>query len=216
MKFYRVHARLPGGMGQPPYEGSVDVRDADDEEQAIELAKTRIRRVHGDRRIDIQKVELLTSDWHEARRESERADAMNNVDKVIDQLVEAGEGVGSMSFNEFREKHGHDLGLVILGAGEPLQAWVDGFSDLLTKEGIVTGAPVFSAAMKLTGNVEGDEGRTDLALIFNADAEISLGKLAMWRLRVGHVSWIDDFIDNYGKDYGYEKEEEGPEEEEED
>lgn len=139
----------------------------------------------------------------------------DNVDRVIDSLItEAPEGVETMAFTDFRTKHGEDLGLVILGAGEPLQQWVDGISELLVKEGIVKGTPVFSKAMKLTGNVMGDEGRTDLVLIFNTDAKINIGTLAIWRLRFGNASWIDDFIANYGKDYGY-LSGEGSEEEEE-
>lgn len=97
--------------------------------------------------------------------------------------------------------HKKDLGLVVTGAGEPHQEWVDGIAGMLVQEGICQ-APVFSDAFVIDGNVAGSGGRTDLAMIFSPASKPDVGKLAMWRINFGDVSWIDDFIDNYGKDYG--------------
>jgi hypothetical protein len=100
--------------------------------------------------------------------------------------------------------HDKDLGLVIMGAGAPQQAWVNGIAEMLVEEGIAK-APVFSEAFIIDGNVSGKEGRTDLALIFSPESQPNVGTLAMWRISFGNASWVDDFIANYGKDYGEEK-----------
>jgi hypothetical protein len=94
-----------------------------------------------------------------------------------------------------------DNGFVIMGAGEPHQEWVDGISKMLVEEGIAK-APVFSDAFIVDGNVAGANGRTDLALLFSGESKPDVDTLAMWRIRFGNTSWIDTFIQEYGKDYG--------------
>ncbi len=98
------------------------------------------------------------------------------------------------------QEYGHDLGLVVLGAGEPQQEWVNGIADLLVKSGIAQ-APVFSDAFIIDGNVRGSEGRIDLALIFSKESKPNVGKLAMWRIQFGDASWIYDFVVNHENDY---------------
>lgn len=93
-------------------------------------------------------------------------------------------------------------GMVVMGVGGDPQEWVDGISKMLIKEGIAKSAPVFQDAFMLDGNVAGKDGRADLVLIFSPHAGISMGRLAIWRLHFGSASWIDDFITNYGHDYG--------------
>ena len=65
------------------------------------------------------------------------------------------------------------------------------------------GDVIFSEMFVLTGNVKGKDGRMDLVLFFDNDTKIEMGKLSMWRICFGDISWIDDFIDNYGKDYNF-------------
>ena len=50
MAKYRVNARLPGGMGMPPYDGYVDVH-AFSPEAAQKEAARKIRETHGRREI---------------------------------------------------------------------------------------------------------------------------------------------------------------------
>jgi hypothetical protein len=109
-----------------------------------------------------------------------------------------------------QEKHFSDIdpnifGIVILGAGGELQDWVDGITKELLKAKIIEplkGDLLFSDAYKVSGNIRGKEGRTDIVLIFNPEIVLEMGKLAIWRLGwSGTISWIDDFKDNYKKDY---------------
>jgi len=98
------------------------------------------------------------------------------------------------------------FGMVVTGAGEPLDGWISGISELLVDEGIVkcNASDVFDDAYLLSDNVKGDEGRHDLVIIFSDKAKPDIGKLAMWRLRFGSVMWIEDFIadiNNYKDDY---------------
>lgn len=51
---------------------------------------------------------------------------------------------------------------------------------------------------RITGNVLGDEGRTDNLLVFdNEDVPFNF----MARLRFPDIKWTSDFIGNYKKDY---------------
>ena len=109
--------------------------------------------------------------------------------------------VGKISFAELAELKG-EFGLVALGAGGDLAEWVDGIANELRSEKLAgICEAVFSRAAKLTGNVAGDEGRIDLVLVFAAGAIVEVGKLALWRIRFGDISWIDDFLVNYAEDY---------------
>ena len=111
------------------------------------------------------------------------------------------------SFRYLKENyHEMGFGMVILGAGGKLQDWAEGIGAELIKQGIVTETNqaqyVFKQYYLLEGNIEGEDGRQDLVLIFSEKVKINGGVLAMWRLRFGDISWVDDFIVNYGKDYG--------------
>jgi hypothetical protein len=114
------------------------------------------------------------------------------------------EAVGKQDFVYLQQlsKSGKE-GLVILGAGGNPEEWVTGISEILQKEGIAKSPNIFSETFILTGNVKGEEGRTDLALVFG-DEELNMGKMAMWRLQFGDASWISDFVVNFAEDYGAE------------
>ena len=110
--------------------------------------------------------------------------------------------IGQISFHELNSLLERNFGFIVMGAGGDLQEWIDGISDTLKKENIVNqNSEVFSEAYVLSGNINGKNGRTDLVLIFSNDSKPNIGMLAMWRLRFGGISWIDDFIVNYREDY---------------
>lgn len=51
---------------------------------------------------------------------------------------------------------------------------------------------------RITGNILGDEGRTDYLLVFdNEDVPFDFKA----RLRFPDIKWTDDFIDNYKRDF---------------
>lgn len=95
-----------------------------------------------------------------------------------------------------------NLGMVVMGAGQPWEEWVKGISDILLDEKIIKQIPCFESAYVLSDNIIGSKGRTDLVLFFTESSKPDVGKLAIWRIRFGSVSWTDDFIVNHGTDYG--------------
>ena len=94
------------------------------------------------------------------------------------------------------------FGFVVMGAGGNPIEWSNGISDTLKREGIVRkGSDVFEDGYYLNDNIKGTEGRKDLVLIFSKDSDVDIGKLSIWRLKFGDISWIQDFLENYGEDY---------------
>jgi len=120
--------------------------------------------------------------------------------------------VTEINFSDLRSVK--DFSMVVLGASQP-ETWVKGIAELLVKEEIVkcSAEKVFKSAALIKGNILGDEGRADLLLTFNIESEPAVGRLAMWRLRFGDVSWLEDFVVNYRKDYNTETQPEETEEE---
>lgn len=51
---------------------------------------------------------------------------------------------------------------------------------------------------RITGNIKGDEGRTDYLLEFDNE-QVQFNPIA--RLRFPDIKWTDDFIDNYKYDF---------------
>lgn len=111
--------------------------------------------------------------------------------------------IKSITFQElWSANQSKQPGIVIMGAGGKLEDWISGFTNLWKKEGFFAGEiePIQSAAT-ISGNIKGSKGRKDLVIFFNSKCKLDIGKLAMWRLRVGGVSWIEDFVVNYRNDY---------------
>lgn len=109
--------------------------------------------------------------------------------------------IGKIAFSELASVK--SFSMVVLGTGGDLNDWVNGISNILQKENIVKdGVDTFTSASVITGNIRGVGGRKDLLLIFNPEANVQVGKLAMWRLRFGDISWLEDYTVNYAKDFG--------------
>ncbi len=111
---------------------------------------------------------------------------------------------GKMTTKTFKHlKQEKDFGIVFTGAGGPIDVFAKEVAKVLVKEGLVESTPenTFKEYYTLSGNVMGDKGRIDLVVIFSDEAKPNIGKLAMWRLRINGVKWIDDFIVNYKDDY---------------
>lgn len=110
----------------------------------------------------------------------------------------------TISFHDFKTlvKENKTFGFVIMGAGGDIQEWLTGIEEILKRENVVTQeGDTFSRVAKLTGNVKGEDGRTDYVFLFTDTAKPEVGRLAIWRLTFGGISWMDDFVDNFSKDY---------------
>ena len=110
--------------------------------------------------------------------------------------------IKNITFQELEKlDQNKEFGIVITGAGGKLQDWIDGITKMLKDEEIFSGKTrPFKFAAIISGNVSSD-GRTDLFLSFNSKCKINVVKLALWRIRMGDISWIEDFVVNYRKDY---------------
>ncbi len=96
--------------------------------------------------------------------------------------------------NETREA------LVFLGAGGDLSEWYTGTGDTLREAGIFKSHEIDydgAAYVKTTG------GRIDLVCYLPKEG-IDIGKLAMWKISWGEVSWLSDYVDNYAEQHGCE------------
>lgn len=105
-----------------------------------------------------------------------------------------GYNIQELDFEEFKNCTSKKEGLVLLGCGGSLDEWRDGVVELLKKEQhIKRGFEDFSNFYKLTTT----GGRIDLAMVFDNNADMNIGSMALWRLRFGDCSWISDYKDNY-------------------
>ncbi len=106
------------------------------------------------------------------------------------------------SFAEFQSEVNGKEGIVLLGCGGDLQEWVQGVTSSLHESNCifsVTPSVSFSDFIVLKTN----GGRTDLVMMFKKDANISIGRMAMWRLQFGDCSWVSDYIVNYADQHGF-------------
>ena len=131
---------------------------------------------------------------------------LKEIIETIDDKMKTGDAgytPKKIKFSKFKETmdRGSFEGIVLMGAGGSLDEWINGITELLTKEEIVsTGDPKdsFMGAYELTSS----GGRTDLALVFsNKKKQIKIDKLAKWRLKFGDTEWISDFVVKYADQY---------------
>lgn len=111
--------------------------------------------------------------------------------------------VGKIDIIGLKESLVSDFGMIVIGAGGDISQWINGIAQELKSASIVDATVIetFRVAATITGNKRGPNGRTDLVLFFDEKARPNIGKLALWRLNFGDISWIDDFIDNHGLNY---------------
>ena len=98
--------------------------------------------------------------------------------------------IQKIKIEELRTMHDREA-LILRGCGGDLQEWVNGISEELRKEGILKGGFQNCATFK--------DGKSTCLLFPFEDADLDVGKLAMWRIRtVGAYggTWLSDFVDN--------------------
>jgi len=86
--------------------------------------------------------------------------------------------------------------LVFLGTSD-YQSWVIGVNAALHEAEILDLGEFLDEVYHL----QSTGGRNDLAFMIDTK-RIEIGKLAMWRLQFGSVSWLSDFVVNYADHYG--------------
>jgi hypothetical protein len=104
-----------------------------------------------------------------------------------------------IDFRAFRQLVEDKEGIVVLGAGEPHSEWAQGIVSMWQHEGTFKGT--VNEAFSEIYLLETTGGRHDLAMVFNSITDLSMGKMAMWRLRFGDCSWISDYIVNYASQH---------------
>ena len=101
----------------------------------------------------------------------------------------------AVSFNKFKRAVKGKEGLVCTGCGGPISEWIKGVTKAITSNGIAKGE-----AKDLWGKVymlKTTGGRIDIAFVFKDNKKFDIGKMAMWRLQFGGMSWISDYVPNY-------------------
>jgi hypothetical protein len=111
--------------------------------------------------------------------------------------------ITTKTFQEFVTDQEEHFSIVVLGAGAPLEGWVNGIAGELKESSILPTEKCFTRAYTLSGNILGRKGRCDLVLVFDSEANPDMGKMALWRIGwKGSIEWTEDFIANHGNDYG--------------
>lgn len=85
-------------------------------------------------------------------------------------------------------------GLIFQGCGGDFQEWIDGVNEMLTENGILLNGSKFE---KVYVFKNGDY--TNILYPFD-DVELSMGKLAMWRIATHtqfYGTWLSDYVPNY-------------------
>lgn len=114
---------------------------------------------------------------------------------------------GKISFKDLKEGN-HEFNpdvdaVVLVGVGidvntdDPKEVG-EVLSTELRDCGFVTNDAQVSKALRITGNVRGDEGRWDWVLVFDKNPNFNCIKrfATPWK-----VSWVCDFVPNYGDDF---------------
>lgn len=88
-----------------------------------------------------------------------------------------------------------DEGIIFPGCGGDLNEWIDGVNEILTEEGILLNGTKFSEV-----SVFKHDNLTNLLFHFTGDVELSIGRLAIWRIATNEhfgAKWLSDYVDNY-------------------
>jgi hypothetical protein len=104
-----------------------------------------------------------------------------------------------LTFEDFKNKVIDKDGIVLLGCGGDLNEWINGVGTEFNEDSITEIKDLdilFPERYVLTTS----GGRIDLALVVDFNV-VNTGKLAMWRIRFGDCSWINDYIYNYANQY---------------
>ena len=102
------------------------------------------------------------------------------------------DNIQEITADELRKMDGKE-GLVLQGCGGDLQDWLNGINELLSDAEILLNGSHFESA-----SVFQHDGLTNLLFSFE-NVELSMGKLAMWRLQThGQFggTWLSDYVPN--------------------
>ena len=107
--------------------------------------------------------------------------------------------IKEMSCSEVKELINNDYEYLILqGCGGKLKEWVDGITNLLKENNIITNSFEFNEIYSFENN-----NLTNMAFALNSK-DIDIEKLALFRLKIREcfgAMWLSDYIDNgYIKD----------------
>ncbi len=85
-------------------------------------------------------------------------------------------------------------GLILQGCGGEIQDWIDGINEMLTENGILMNGSKFEKVYAFK-----NDNLTNLLYPFD-DVELSMGKLAIWRITTHsqlYGTWLSDYVPNY-------------------
>ena len=98
--------------------------------------------------------------------------------------------IDSLELRTMKDKEG----LILQGCGGDLGEWVTGINKMLTDEGILLDGTKFKEVYTFK-----NEGLTCLMFLFDEEAKIAIGSLAIWRLKTHEQfggTWLSDYVEN--------------------
>lgn len=72
-------------------------------------------------------------------------------------------------------------------------------NEVFTEDNLLQEGAKVTDVERIEGNVLGDEGRTDVLIHLDKFAVNPMVRITKWR----DVKWLEDFIANFGSDYGF-------------
>jgi hypothetical protein len=104
-----------------------------------------------------------------------------------------------ITFSDAEKMNEDTSAFVIRGAGhdDVRDSWIDGINEQLVNDEEIFANPVTEIYLL---PVQGD--RTDIVMVYGAEQEPDMGRMAMWRLRwAGDIAWLEDYIVNDAKHF---------------
>jgi len=123
---------------------------------------------------------------HRRLRQKEKTDQERGKPRMSDNTAK------HISADDLRRMEGQE-GLVLQGCGGPPQEWVNGINQELTEAGILLNGSKLENVVSFR-----HDGVTNLLFPFG-DAELHIGKFAMWRLQTHNKyggTWLSDYVPN--------------------
>ena len=105
-----------------------------------------------------------------------------------------------MTTIKFKElKNMKNDGLVFYGLSDDLEKLKIAINESINESGAGTGN--FEDKFKNIYELHPNDGRRDIVMEFTDTPQITMGKLAIWKIKLGFASWISDYVVNHKSDF---------------
>lgn len=140
----------------------------------------------------------LSEDEQVVKYDKEQTEKEDAEDKADEQKYSG----NAVHFSELKNLTGFNV--ILMGLSESNEEVEKQFTKMLVDSKVVHTNTInaFTGSYLITGNIRGKDSRTDYLFKFKKDIDVNIGRLAIVRLQINGMKWVEDFIDNYKSDYG--------------